>query len=258
MFEDKIAVVIPTSPIPSHPDTGIIDAAYEHIRIQLPQASVYILADGVREEQNFLAEKYAQYKQNLREKNWTNTHIVEFDFFHHEAGMLRNAISDIKEPLILYVMHDCLLSKEPIDWLGISSTLLQEILSCVFFCYDADLTYWRQSNLVEQFRNITGGDMDIFVDGGVRYSRTISYTGFPHIATTEFFKFILSHFNRGQIHIDCDEAHEILEKAHKRFRMGVYVPDGDSSQRFDTLDGRSLESVHGKHLDVGQKPPMFF
>ena len=57
----EITVVIPTSPIPSHPSTAIIDETIASVRKQLPDSRIIVTADGVRAEQVGMANNYFEY-----------------------------------------------------------------------------------------------------------------------------------------------------------------------------------------------------
>lgn len=49
--ESTITVIVPTSVIPAHPDTSVIEKTIADIRAQLPRSEIIITIDGLREEQ---------------------------------------------------------------------------------------------------------------------------------------------------------------------------------------------------------------
>lgn len=105
-FADYITAIITTSPIPSYPSTKFIEQSYNSIRYHLLDIPILILVDDCRIEQSdWRFSKYDPYKAALKGKNWTNTEIIEFSEFTHQAGMVRWAFQNnkIQTPLILWV-----------------------------------------------------------------------------------------------------------------------------------------------------------
>ena len=48
MLADKISILLPTSPIPHHPSTHILDEVIESIRVHFPDNELFLMIDGVR------------------------------------------------------------------------------------------------------------------------------------------------------------------------------------------------------------------
>ena len=46
-MRDLVTVLIPVSPIPSHPSTEVLDVTIDSIRTRLPDAEIIIMFDGV-------------------------------------------------------------------------------------------------------------------------------------------------------------------------------------------------------------------
>jgi hypothetical protein len=240
-FQDSITAVITTSPTPFNPRTGHIDWVYESIRHYLPDAEIIVLVDGVREEQRHLEKQYAEYKENLRKKNWRNVHLIEFLSYHHQAGMFREAISQVKTPLVLWVEHDFPLNYMPIDWSGLVSTLLDGELSCIRLNHDSDLRFQNRPNQRQQYRDITGKNMVQYINKyGVPLLPVVNWDSLPHIAKVEFYHFLFGCFKEAKIHLDCTDTHIAIEQNHIAYPVGLYAPDGDM-KRFENLMGRGSE-----------------
>lgn len=242
-FEDEITVVITTSPIPSHPSTAIIDAAYGSIRHHLPSSQILILMDGVREEQNHLRAQYEEYKKNLFCKNYANVHMIEFPNFKHQAGMMREVLREniIKTPLVFWVEHDFPLNYTFIKWEEVVKTLLSGEIHCLRFCHDSDARYFDRPHQQEQFKNLTGHEMSLYINQfGLRLLPVINMDTLPHIATIDFYRFIIGLFQEAKIHIDCPQMNSVLELSYPTWKVALYAPEGNM-KRFEGFGARGSE-----------------
>jgi hypothetical protein len=243
MVDFKITAVITTSPIPTHPSTAFIDAVYGSIRHHLPNCPILILADGVREEQNHLADDYAKYKQSLHQKNWTNVQILEFDSFHHQAGMIRTALAQgaIQTPLIFWVEHDFPMNYTFIDWGGVVNTLLDREVDCIRFCHDPDTNLFTRPHQKDQFQQLTGEPMHAFVSRcGLPLLTVLNMDTPPHVARTDFYQWLLTVFKEAKIHVDCVESNQLIERSWPQKKVSLYVPEGNI-KKFENLKGRGNE-----------------
>lgn len=242
--DNAITAVITTSPIPSHPSTVCIDAVYGSIRHHLPVCKILILVDGIRDEQQHLAEGYAEYKLRLRDKNWTNVEIREFSEFTHQAGMIRVALAEgrIQTPLIFWVEHDFPMNYTPIDWGGISQTLLDGEVHCIRFCHDDDTRYFDRPHQKEQFQQLTGQEMISFVSrAGVPLLPVTWMDTLPHITRIDFYQHILQVFKTGRIHVDCAESNQLIEQSYPTWKVALYVPQERTIKKFEGLGARGDE-----------------
>jgi hypothetical protein len=62
-----ITVVIPVSPIKSHPDTAILDETLDSVRYHHPTAEIILTFDGIREEQS---RRWHDYEEFIRRALW--------------------------------------------------------------------------------------------------------------------------------------------------------------------------------------------
>lgn len=60
-----ITIVIPTSVIPSHPSTDIIEETINTIRVHLPDNEIIIQVDGLRDERLDWKDRYDEFKTRL-------------------------------------------------------------------------------------------------------------------------------------------------------------------------------------------------
>jgi hypothetical protein len=230
-MSSPITVIIPTSPIPIHPSTEIIEKVIHSIRHQLPEAQIWILIDGVREQMKHRAGQYKEYVRRLM--NLADEDIILLPFAKHlqQAGMLKIAISEISTPLLLFCEHDAVLDDKPIAWDKIENLLLSEEAYLVRL-------YWNSVPHPEH--------LAFFGDRSGEFIKTTQYSGWPHIARVDFYKRVLREYFSGN-------DKQMLESAlygpccgmpWEVFKMWVYCPDGDGV-RFHHLNAR-VDPVTGE------------
>lgn len=235
---DTTTVIIPTSPIPSHPSTEIIDQTIKSIRYHL-NSKIMILIDGVREEQKDMKEVYQEYIRQLLWKcnfEYKNVHPVLFEWHHHQSGMMKVIINEIDTPLMLFVEHDTpLITDLPIPWRDIRSKLLSGLYNMIRFHYE--------SFIPEEHKYLMVGEVEDQIQ------KTIQFSARPHLARTDFYKRLLSNFSD---HSNCfieDRAYGIIsESSWEDWKLGIYHPDVPIKRSIN-LDGRAGgEKWEGKQI----------
>ena len=89
MSRPAVTVLTPVSPIPSHPDTAILDHTIESVRHHLPDAEIMLMFDGIRRQQG---ERTADYHEFTRRMLWRADKVYGgicpfvFDKHLHHAG----------------------------------------------------------------------------------------------------------------------------------------------------------------------------
>jgi hypothetical protein len=112
-LQEKLTVVLFTSPIPSHPNTWILENVYSSIRRHLPHVRIVILADGTECEE---PASYRQFKERAQQKGWE---LIAFKGKHHQTLMLRHALLTpglIETPLLMVGEGDWGILRLFIDW----------------------------------------------------------------------------------------------------------------------------------------------
>lgn len=244
MIDDQITVLIPTSPIPYHPSTHIIDQAIESVRMHLPEAHIIIMVDGVRPEQQKFWPEYRRYILRLcNPQGKENTSIFLAREFLHQAAMTRTVIAGVQTPLILFVEHDTFfLPGNPIDFDGIARVIQSGELNVVnFHCQ------WEPWVIPEHEYLML--DHERFYIDGVPFVRTWMWSQRPHVASTDFYRSILnSHFSRDCRTMIEDAMIQVItadrvtngETAWDHWKLAYYAPEG-SIRRTWTSDGRAGE-----------------
>lgn len=240
MDMNHISVLIPSSPIRSHPSTAIIDETIESVRYHLPNSPIYVMLDGIREEQKHLREQYVAYRNRLMEKmlyqgDFT---LVPFPIFQHQAVMTIKTLEIVKTPLILFVEHDTPLVDRPIDWPMLMAAVHSGMTNHVRLHYDETIHPDHQ----HMMRGLLTPNL----------IKCVQWHQRPHLSRADWYQKIL------QKNFSPDSRTFIEDKMHSpvslsewgEYALTVYDPDGngENMKRSRDLNGRAGE----------QKYEMFF
>lgn len=242
---DRMTVVVPTSPIPSHPQAGIIFETLSTIRGRT-DAEILIMCDGIRPEQFHHRGDYYAYLRTLLQlcERLENVTPIVFDEHLHQAEMLRRTLELVDSEYVMYVEHDTPLEGDiPFD--AILAEMDNTKLCLMRFSHEA--------NILDVHRHLTfEGVQGTFAP----WVRTLQWSQRPHIARTESYRHWLNTcFDPKARTMIEDVMHGITENAAVRsgergwgeFKMGIYHPEGNIRRSYH-LDGREGD----------QKYPMVF
>lgn len=241
---DDITVVVPCSPIKSHPNTRIIDETINTLRAHLPTSEIIIQFDGVREEQKHYEEAYNQYKTEMLWRclhQYKNVLPLIFEENLHQSGMMHRTMEEIKTPLLLYVEHDAPLTPDRfIDWGEIKE-----------FIYDGEANTVRfhfEEVIPEPHKHLMLGEEDDFI-------RTIQWSQRPHLSTKVYYEELLKYFPPEQKTFIEDEWHGVVYNDYQKdgmfgwykHRLWIYDPDDPiGMKRSYTTDGRENDPKFGE------------
>ncbi|MFJ1459744.1 hypothetical protein [Nocardia sp. N2S4-5] len=239
-WHPPITVLMSVSPIPSHPDTRIIDETIASVRAQLPDAEIVIACDGVRPEQEHRRAAYEEFLQRLlwsADHVWHNVLPLIYDEHLHQAACARRALDHIGTPLILFVEHDTPLLGD-IPW--------RELVDAIRAGHANTIRLHHEASILEPHRHLMLDDSPQEV-GGVPMMRTIQWSQRPHLANAFWYRNMLDHMLPAKTFIE-DQAHGQLIDAYQTsgvmgwfwWRTLIYTPPG-STQRSYHLDGRGEE-----------------
>ena len=242
MVNQDITVVIPTSPIRSHPDTSIIDECIASTRVHLPTSEIILTIDGVRKEQEYLLTEYNEYKTRLLWKclhEWKNVLPIVFKEHSHQSGMMKETLKHIRTPLLVYSEHDTPLTPDrKIDW-----------DKCREFIYSGEantIRFHHEAVIPKEHDNlIIGNPKDHFI-------RTVQWSQRPHLSTKLYYEQVMGNFNDNSRTMIEDLYHGVLMNdwinngkiGWNKHRLWIYYPPGKSIQRSYNLDGRGAESKY--------------
>jgi hypothetical protein len=217
---ESISIVVPTSPVPSHPSTSVIDLALQSIRRHLPDCPMLIQADGVRPEQEKFRDQYEAYllrmDDGINAGKYGPCKMVRFPEFRHQAAMMRETIDRLTTPLLFYLEHDFLMLPEYVDWKGIAKAILSGEVNQV------RLYYW--SSIIPEHGALMVDKEPIFVCG-VPLLRTLQWSQHPQIASIEFYRKILSYFSADARTMIEDRIYgKVASTPWPDMRCSIYAP----------------------------------
>lgn len=236
---ERITVIVTSSPIPSHPDTSIIEQTIQSVRERLPLAEILICQDGIRPEQESYREAYTEYLERLIWlcRRWRAVPLV-FEDFQHQANMTRRALEMVRDDLVLFVEHDTpLVGEIPFD--ALSHFILNEDFHLIRFHHE-------QAIPREHYYLMKGKALLKHKGGDYRIMATRQWSQRPHLARTQFYR----HWIRDSFPITDrtyieDRIYGVVEsQPWDKFKLGIYTPRG-SIQRSTHLDGRAGDSKFG-------------
>lgn len=232
-----ITVVIPTSPIPSHPDTAVLEETLASARHHVHDAEIIVTFDGVRAEQGDQAVDYAEYIRRalwLLDKQFQPVVPWVCSTHQHQTGMMHTALKLTRTPLLLYMEHDTpLVTDEPIHWDLISRFILSGESHLVRFHHEA--------RIPEEHQHMMHGLENVL------YERTRQWSQRPHLASTDFYRHIMgkcftphaNSFIEDRMHGVVDEAFHVAGMhGLNKYRLHIYTPDGNIKRSYHT-DGRA-------------------
>lgn len=229
---DGITVIIPTSPIISHPSTAIIEETVGSVRSQLPDAEILIGCDGIRPQLARYTETYTEYLEALiwKCREWRAVPFV-FPTWQHQAALTRHLLTKIRTPLLLFVEHDTPLIGQ-IPWRQLGHLILNE-------------DYWlirlhHETQIPREHNWLMRGAESRFQEGqDYRFLKTVQWSQRPHLARTENYRIWLdAYFSTGARTMIEDRMHGIVERAEwEDFKIAIYHPNR-GIQRSRHLDGR--------------------
>lgn len=231
-MRSDITVVMPTSFIPSHPSTAILEETVASVRYWLPDAEVVLTFDGLTADN---ASRFKDYEEYIRralwiaDRQWGAVCPLIMDRHRHQTGMMREAMKEIRTSQILYVEHDTpLVTDEPIDW-----SLITDYISAG---HSSSVRLAHEAVVPEPHEYLMHGH-----DG--HFLRTSQYSQRPHVATKAFFRRLLDLLPETDFIEEV--AHGLVMQAHildgmdgwNQWRLHIYDPGNGNMKRSYHLDG---------------------
>lgn len=240
--EDTITVIIPISPIASHPDTAILEETIGTIRHHLPKSKIILTFDGVRKEQEKLNDAYQEHIRRVLWKcrTWKNVVPYIFSMQTHQVAMARVALQEVTTPLILYVEQDTpIVIDEPIEW----EKLIKKLLTG-----DANMIRLHFEGVIPEAHThlMIGTPEDSFL-------KTVQWSQRPHLARTDFYTSMLQdNFSpeancfiedriHGKVQVDFDLYGEA---GWAKWKVFIYHPMTGNIKRSYHVDGRHGEQKY--------------
>lgn len=249
-MNNQLTVLIPTSPIPSHPSTSIIDETILNIR-KYTDAKIIIMCDGVHSSLEHRTAAYKQYIYQLQTKmsSYGDCEIVIHDTHKHQAIMTREVLADVKTPLVMFCEHDT----SPIGGIpfeSICDLVSHEngIINCLRFNIFHEILDEHQYLMIDKkptvYHEVIHGEKTIL---RIKCVRTIQWSQRPHIAKTKWYRNILwDHFQRDKRTMIEDVMHGIVQEKFKSlgydtFGLAIYTPEGNQLRSYHS-DARGTDT----------------
>lgn len=237
-----VTVIIPVSPIKSHPDPRILAETIKSIRYHLPDSEIIITFDGVRKEQESKRNDYETFIRKalyLCNTEWNATPII-FNEHTHQVGMAREALKHVHTPLVLYMEQDTpLVTDEPIDWDKLIEDILTLKANVIRFHFEA--------RIPKEHKHLMIGEPED------NLQKTIQWSQRPHLASTDFYRYLLRRYF--SVNANCfieDKMHSVVqqdyaemqERSLEMWRLFIYHPDDKNIKRSLNNDGREGEEKY--------------
>lgn len=226
-FKEDMAVIIPVSPIPSHPDTAILEETIKSVRVHT-SAPILVTIDGVREEQKHMEENYREFIRRFLWKcnfEYKDVLPILFSKHSHQSGMMKEVLKNLSLPYLLYVEQDTPLTPD--------REIPLEELKMKLNDYDV-IRFHFEAFVPEPHRHLMiGSPQD-------NLQKTSQWSQRPHLASTEYYRRIMSdNFSEESNTFIEDRMHSICQvQPWEKNRLAIYHPDGDIKRSYH-LDGRA-------------------
>jgi len=238
-LDEHVTIIVPTSPIPSHPSTELIDECVKAIDGCLPEAKLVVLADGIRDEVSQRSESYQGYLKNLEDGEGVTARRMDvfksFETHEHQTRMLRWALTnEVETPLVLFVEHDTILRADPkIEWERIFDLLLHDKVDVVRF-YNWEKAPWHEHEYLMRGN---------FIYEDVNFLRTVQFSGWPFIASSDYLRRLVASVpEESRTMLEPAVYKQVANGPWEENRIVIYAPE--NAQTFYHRDGR-LDSETG-------------
>jgi hypothetical protein len=242
-LRELITVVIPVSPIPSHPNIDILAQTVASVRVHLPDSEIMLTFDGVRPEQEQWRKRYEAATHDslvLADTVWHPVVPTIFDSHNHQTGMLRNILDDIRTPLLLYVEQDTPIvgpsdhEGRAIEWEILCGAILDGTSNTIRLYHEAVMPAEHQHLMHGR-------------EGRLPLLRTSQWSQRPHLSSVAYQRRMLgTHFTKTAKSFIEDKMYGVVTEAYNvdgvagwlQHRLHIYAPDSQSWKRSLNLDGR--------------------
>lgn len=232
-MSNDITVLIPVSPIPSHPSTEVLDETLASIRERLPDSEIIIMFDGVPAWLMNLKPQYEEFKTNML---WKINHELQpatpiiFNEHSHQSLMVREAMNLVRTPLVLFSEQDTPLHND-IPFKEIAEVIKTGYANTVRFHFEAQIHPEHEHLMIDK------EPINIL---GVPLLRTKQWSQRPHLSATSYYEHIIStYFDDKPRFIEHIMYGRIAEGGdnYDEHRLHIYAPEG-TYVRSKHLDGR--------------------
>lgn len=232
-YQDVITVLMPTSAIPSHPNTEMIEKTIASVRDRLPTSEIIVMFDGLDPSQAEHKPAYDSYITRLLWKmnyEYKNMMPIVMPSFSHQTGMTIEALTYVETPAILFVEHDTpLIHDTPFD------DLLEVVLRNM--AYTVRLNHEDRILDEHKYLQIDDRPRDMH---GVPMIRSKQWSQRPHLSLTQYYRDISAKYWKPQMFIEHCMYGVIVHGDIDEHRLYIYAPEGNML-RSTNLNGRAYQ-----------------
>lgn len=250
---DLVTVLVPSSPIESHPSLDVLNQTLDSVQDRLPGVEVIVGFDGIRPEQEKFRAQYDEYvRRALTSFSFERANVLPLLMpeWVHQANVTRAMLEHVRTPTVLFVEHDCpLIGDVPF---GDLVTLVTAGEANVI-----RLMHEQQVLAPHAYLMLEGEPRVI---NGVPLIGTIQWSQRPHLASTAYYRHLIRrYFGRGSRTMIEDVMHGVLQQSFYEGGWGmdrvfIYAPEG-GFQRSTTTDGRGSEPKFDMWIEYdGDRP----
>jgi len=226
MNKNDVTIIIPTSVLPTHPNTSIIDETISSIRSHFPNNEIILQMDGLREERLERKDAYDEYKNRVLWKcmhEWKNVLPIIFDKYSHQTTMMKKTIDIINTTAMLYVEGDAPITPDfEIDW--------QKCLDMLEYNKANTIRFHFETVIPDEHNYLMLGLEDGFM-------KTTQWSQRPHLSTVKYYRDIVLPFSEENTFIEDRFHGKVQDDGWNIHKLWIYHPEG-SIKRSYHLDGR--------------------
>jgi hypothetical protein len=226
MNKRDVTIIIPTSVLPSHPSTQIIEETLKSVRYHFPENEIIIQVDGLRFERQDKKNVYDEFKNVILWKSlheWENVLPIIFDIHSHQTTMMKKTIKEIKTSAMLYVEADCpLVIDREIAWDECLDMLEYEKANTIRFHFEDFIPKDHSHLVMEQEGN---------------FMKTIQWSQRPHLSLVSYYKNVVLPFSEEKTFIEDRFHGKVQDDGWEDHKLWIYHPSGGIKRSYH-LDGR--------------------
>lgn len=227
MNKNDVTIVIPTSILPSHPDTKILDETIESVRFHFPKNEIILQIDGLRYERENRKDDYDEFKNRVLWKclhEWENVLPIIFDKHSHQTTMMKQSINEIKTSAMLYVEGDTpLITDAEINWEECLDMLECGKAKTIRFHFEAFIPEPHQYLMFEKEGN---------------FLQTVQWSQRPHLSLVEYYRNIVLPYCTEKTFIEDRFHGKVQDDGWDDHKLWIYHPEGNIKRSYH-LDGRA-------------------
>lgn len=234
---NDITVLIPVSPIPSHPSTEVLEETIQSIRDRLPDSEIIVMFDGVPAWNEQYREAYESFTHRMLwkcEHEYGNVTPLVFDKHSHQSLMVKEGLKLVRTPLILFSEQDTPLTGE-IPFEGMGKVITTGYANLIRLHHEASVHPEHEYLMLDH-------EPIHILD--IPFLRTRQWSQRPHLASTKFYRYIADKFWDDEPRfIEHIMYGIVVDGDYDEFRLHVYAPEGTLVRSLHT-DGRRRGADH--------------